>query len=131
MTRRRLAPLAFVPLLVLAACGGSDSNGSGGTTAPAVPADVTIRAIDGIAWDAKSYTATSHDGKVVIRAENDSSIAHNLYVVAPDGTQEPSFIDLPQKGSSGTETLSLAPGSYTVICKIPGHSNMKASLVVS
>ena len=41
------------------------------------------------------------------------------------------FIDLPQKGSKGSETLTLTAGTYTLLCKIPGHSNMKATLTVS
>ena len=62
---------------------------------------------------------------------NQSSIGHNLYILSADGTQNPSHVDLPQKGKSSTETVDLTPGTYTVICKIPGHGNMKATLTVS
>ncbi len=121
---RLLAPV----VLAMAACGGGAASGP--TTAPA-PADVVITAVDGIRWDANSYTAASKDGKVVIRGKNDSSIPHNLYVIATDGTQIPGHIDLKSRGSVETETLSLPPGTYTVICKIPGHGAMKAKLTVT
>ncbi len=131
MTRRSL-PFARLAVLLaggslLVACGSSSDSKS---TLPA-DADVTVKAEDGLKWDAENFTATATDGKVLIAAENDSSLAHNLYVVAADGTQAPQFIDLPSKGSSDAKDFSLTAGTYTILCKIPGHSNMKATLVVS
>ena len=66
---------AAVGLFALSACGGSSTPAG---TAPA-EADVVVRAVDGIAWNSKTYTATA--GEVVLFAENNSAIAHNLYVV--------------------------------------------------
>ena len=131
----RRTPVALVALalpalaLSVAAC-GSDSGSGGPTTVPP-PADVTIVAVEGIRWDQEAYTATSTDGKVVIQGRNDSSLGHNLYVVAADGTQVAEHEDLGKKGDSVTEAFDITPGEYTVICKIPGHSGMKSSLTVS
>lgn len=131
MTRRSLPLSSLAAVLaagsLLAACGGDSGSSS---TLPA-NADVTVKAEDGLKWDSTSFTATATDGKVLIAAENDSSLAHNLYVVAEDGTQAPQFIDLPKHGSTGTKEFTLAPGTYTMLCKVPGHSSMKAKLVVS
>ena len=117
-------------LLGLAACGSSSSSSSATTPAPTKP-DVVITAVDGLKWNAASYTAQSTNGKLVVEGENQSSIGHNLYIIAADGTQNPSHVDLPQKGKTATETVDLTPGTYSVICKIPGHTSMKATLTVT
>jgi plastocyanin len=126
MTLRFLAPLVLAGALGLAACGGGSS--SSGDTIPA-DADVVVKAIDGIKWDQSSYSAQA--GDVTIAAENVSSLPHNLHIVAADGTQLPQMIDLPNRGRVGTMTVTLAAGEYTLICTIPGHNNMKATLAVS
>lgn len=128
MRRPPVALLLPLVALGLAAC-GSDSSG-GPTTVPP-PADLTVTAVEGIRWDKDAYTATSNSGKLVIQGRNDSSLGHNLYVVAADGTQVAEHEDLGKKGDSVTETFDIAPGDYTIICKIPGHSGMKSTLTVS
>ena len=120
-----VAPLVAVGLAALSACGGSS------TTPGTVPADadVVVRAVDGIAWDADEYTATAGDGSVKIYTVNDSGVAHNLYVLdgnAPVGD----FIDLPKRGSDGALVYELQPGEYRIVCTIPGHNNMNSKLTV-
>lgn len=127
MTLRSLAPLVLAGALGLAACGGGGSSSSGDTV-PA-DADVVVKAIEGIKWDQSSYAAKA--GDVKIAAENLSSLPHNLYIVAADGTQLPDVLDLPNKGEVKTEIVKLTAGDYTLICTIPGHANMKATLTVS
>jgi len=68
---------------------------------------------------------------VLIAAVNESSMPHNLYIVDSTGTRLPQFLDLASKGKVQTETVKLAPGTYTLICTVPGHSNMKATLTVN
>jgi plastocyanin len=124
--RAALAPAALaVSVAVLASCGGSDS-GSTGTT---VPADLTVTAIDGIAWDSADYTATA--GEVTVAVVNDSSLPHNLHIVDAEGTQLPDVFDIPTKGDVDSDTITLAAGTYTLICTIPGHANMKSTLTVN
>ena len=128
--RRPVALLSAVVVATgLAACGSS--GGSSGPTTVPPKADVVITAIEGIRWDAASYSGTSNAGKLVIQGRNDSSLGHNLYVIAADGTQVAEHEDLGKKGDSVTEAFDVAPGSYTVICKIPGHTGMKSTLTVS
>jgi plastocyanin len=129
MRRRPVALALPLVALVLAAC-GSDGGSGGATTVPP-PADVVITAVEGIRWDKEAYTATSTNAKLVIQGRNDSSLGHNLYVVGADGTQVAEHEDLGKKGDSVTDTFDVGPGTYTVICKIPGHSAMKSTLTVS
>lgn len=128
VTTRLAAPLFAVSLIALTACGGSSRTAG---TAPA-GADLTVRAKDGLQWNAKSFTATSTDGKVEIFAVNDSSLAHNLHIVDKDDKDVITGIDLSGSGASNTVTVDLAPGEYTIVCKVPGHSStMHATLTVS
>jgi len=127
---RRPVALAVLTLAVtgLVAC-GSDASSAPTTVAP--PADVVIIAEEGIRWDKPEYAASSTNGKVVIQGRNESSLGHNLYVVGADGKQVAEHEDLGKRGQSVTESFDIAPGAYTVICKIPGHSGMKSTLTVS
>lgn len=126
LVRTSLAAIAVAPLL--AACGGSSDSASDGTLPPS---DVQLIAVEGIAWNASSYSATATDGTVDILGRNESSLPHNLYVVDSTGTQQREFINLPQRGDAQVQSFPLTPGEYTVLCLIPGHGNMKATLTVS
>jgi plastocyanin len=128
MSIRFATPLLALALLGVSACGGSSSSSN--NTAPA-DADVVVRAQEGIAWNQKEFTATATDGTVVIYGVNDSSISHNLYVLDSNDKVMGDFIDLPQRGSDGSRQLPLTPGEYHIVCKIPGHTNMNAKLIVT
>ncbi|MBI4883727.1 MAG: hypothetical protein HY826_06695 [Actinobacteria bacterium] len=122
--RFAIGPLVAVGLVALSACGGSGSSTAG--TVPA-DADVVVRAVDGIAWNAKEYTAVA--GSVKIYSVNDSGVAHNMYVLDGD-TPVGDFIDLPKRGSDGALVYDLQPGEYRIVCTIPGHNNMNSTLTV-
>lgn len=126
MRTRALSALAVAGVFALAACGGGGDDGSTATT---VPADLTVTAVEGLAWDATEYTASA--GEVTIAVVNNSSQPHNLHIVDPGGVQLPEIWDIPSKGNVASDTVTLAAGTYTLICTIPGHGNMKSALVVS
>jgi hypothetical protein len=127
MLRARALTVAAAGLLALSACGSSSS----GTSPDTVPAGATlITAEDGIQWSDSSYQATATNGEITIAGRNASSLAHNLYVISPDGTKNPTFIDMPKRGTT-TKEFKIAPGTYQVVCLIPGHDKMKATLTVS
>ena len=128
MNLKAVTPLVARGLLTLTACGESGSSVS--NTVPAT-ADVGVRAQDGIAWDAKTYTATATDGKVSLYGVNGSGLAHNLHVVDADGNDLATPLDLPSRGANGTIELELAPGEYRVICKITGHTTMDSKLIIT
>jgi plastocyanin len=123
--------LAAVPLIAISLAGCASSGGSNGNTAATTPANATvITAIDGIAWDAKSYTATAVDGKVTIAAKNDSTLPHNLHLVDAESVDVGLSLTVTNRGDVETKSIVLAPGNYQVICTIAGHGNMKATLTV-
>jgi plastocyanin len=128
MRSRILLAVPFVAL-ALAGCSSSDGGSGGGAT---LPANATlVKAIDGIAWDAKTYTATLVDGKVTIAVRNDSSIVHDLHLVDAESVDVGVDLKVESKGNVDSTTVALAAGSYQVICTIAGHGNMKATLTVS
>jgi plastocyanin len=123
--RNALKPLMALTLLPLvAACGG------GGGTADTVPtdADVVVKATNSITFDQSEYTASA--GEVLFAYQNDSSIRHTLIVVK-DGEKVPDFkLIVNKKGEVDSGPVTLEAGNYTVICDVPGHSNMKATLTI-
>jgi plastocyanin len=122
--------LLAVPFVVasLAGC----SSGSGGGSGATVPANATlVKAIEGIAWDAKTYAATAVDGKVTLSVRNDSSLPHDLHLIDAESVDVGLALIVSSKSDVDTKTIPLAPGSYQVICTIAGHGNMKATLTVS
>ena len=126
MKTRLLTPVVVLAL-ALAACGG-ERAASG--TAPAT-ADLEVRALDGIVWNANSYSATSTDGAITIFAANDSSLPHNLQVLDTDGKKVGKLVDLAKPGASTTVELAITPGEYRIVCEVPGHTNMDSKLTVS
>ncbi len=128
MTRSASVLTAAFGLFALAACGGGSSTPG---TAPAT-ADLAVRAKDGLQWNASSYSATAADGSFVLFAVNDSALAHNLHIQDADGKDLITAIDLPSKGSDETLEVQLEPGTYRIVCTIPGHSaTMNATLTVT
>ena len=66
------------------------------------------------------------DAGAVLQISNEGAVAHNLAV---DGTASDMF----DPGGSGTLDLGdLQPGSYTMICEVPGHeaAGMRGTLVI-
>jgi len=127
MKTRFLTSVVAVAILALGAC-GADRASSG--TAP-TDVDVEVRAVDGILWDAESYTATAVDGVITIFVANDSTLPHNMQVKDKEGKDVGKLVDIASPGSSDTVELAIAPGEYRIVCEIPGHTNMDSSLTVS
>ncbi len=128
MKFRTLLLVSIVTLSVVACSGGGSGGGSGGT----IPANSTvITAIEGIAWDAKTYTATAVDGKVTLTLQNKSSLPHNLHLLDAENVDQGVALDVKGNGDTHTLSYTLAPGTYQVICTIAGHGNMKATLTVT
>lgn len=126
LLRRRLVILALTTGVALAACGGGDS-----APADTLPAGVglTVTAVPSIRWDAADYTASA--GEVTVGLVNEDSVRHTL-IIAKDGTKIPDFkLEAGKKGVVDSGTITLEAGSYTLLCDVPGHQNMKATLTVS
>ncbi|MFM8793280.1 MAG: hypothetical protein ACKOFF_00010 [Acidimicrobiales bacterium] len=117
--------LSTASLGLLAACGGGSS-----TPAETLPADVglLVRAVPSLRFDAESYTARA--GEVLVGYSNEDTVRHTL-ILAKDDTKVPNFrLVIEKKGSVDAGTVTLEAGTYTLICDVPGHSNMKATLTV-
>jgi plastocyanin len=126
MRFRSLALASAAGLTFLSACGGGSESSS--ETLPA-DVDVVVNAVEGINWDKQEYTAAA--GPVKVATTNLSSLPHNLRIVDPSGTQLPNAFDIPARNSVAIDTVSLETGTYTLICTIAGHNNMRSTLVVS
>ena len=113
-------------LALVAACGG------GGTSAPAetLPADAfVVTAVSGLRFDAESYGPVTA-GSIMFGYKNDDSIRHTL-ILAKDDIKVPNFkLVVAKKGDIDSGSVTLDAGTYTLICDVPGHGNMRASLTV-
>ncbi|MEP7048182.1 MAG: hypothetical protein ABI949_15935 [Ilumatobacteraceae bacterium] len=127
----RLRTLAVVPFIALSLVGCSSSDGGGGSTATTPANAVVVKAIEGIAWDAKSYTTTAVDGNVTIAVRNDSSLPHNLHLIDAENVDVGISLVVNSRSDVASTTVALPPGTYKVICTIAGHGNMKATLTVT
>jgi plastocyanin len=117
---------ALIAVFALSACGG-------GSSAPTetIPSDagLIVRNVKSIRFDKSEYSAAAGDVKVV--TVNEDTVRHTLLVVK-DGVTIPNFkLVVPQEGAIDVGVINLAAGSYTLICDVPGHQNMKANLTVS
>lgn len=126
MFRSLTLAVAVTPVAFLAAC-------SSGTSAPAetLPAkvDVQVNAVASLKFDKSDY-GTVKAGNVVFGYSNQDSVRHTL-IIARDNTKVPNFkLVIPEKGANDSGTVSLEAGTYTLLCDVPGHSNMKATLTV-
>jgi len=111
---------------LLAACGG------GGTSAPGetLPVGATvIKAVQSLRFDAKTYGPVPA-GDVVLGYKNEDSVRHTL-ILAKGDTKVPNFkLVIAQNGSVDSGNVTLDAGTYTLLCDVPGHSNMRATLTV-
>ena len=117
---------ALVAIFALSACGG-------GTSAPAqtIPSDagLIVRNVKSIRFDKSEYSAAAGNVKVV--TVNEDTVRHTLLVIK-DGVKVPNFkLVVAEEGAIDVGEINLAAGSYTLICDVPGHQNMKATLTVS
>lgn len=124
----RVSTVALVATagFALVGCGGGDS-----APADTLPAEVglTVTAVPSIRWDAADYTATA--GDVVIGLVNEDSVRHTL-IIAKDGTKIPDFkLVAGKKGAVDSGSITLDAGTYQLLCDVPGHQNMKATLTVN
>src|SRR3954447_7363337 len=129
----KLRAFAAVPFLALAlaGCGSSGSDSGSGAAATAPGGALVITAVEGLPRDSKTYSATPVDGKVEIAAKNEASLPHNLHIIDSNNVDVGLSLAMSNKGDIKTGSAALAPGTYTVICTIAGHGNMKSTLTVS
>lgn len=130
--------VAFVGLalgLVAVIVAGSDDSGGGGGTAsdgaaPSGPVSEADVGASEFAFDPSDIELVA-DTEATITLTNNGAVEHNWTVLEQDVTvtTEEEVADAPvaglvetvPAGETGTGTLTLAEGTYQVICTIPGH----------
>jgi plastocyanin len=116
---RTTAALTIVAL-PLAACGGGSST----TSADAASADVSVVG-QNIKYDKPEYVTTAGTRKIAL--VNKDSVQHTVTVVELGNKEVVSA----NGGQTKVGTIDLAAGTYTIICTVPGHQAMKATLKVN
>jgi uncharacterized cupredoxin-like copper-binding protein len=119
--------LALAGSVALAACGSSGDGGSSDNGGTVAPGTVVVDALDGNKYNESQYDATA--GNVPIELVSKSSIRHTLLVKDADGTIIDPKLDV-SPGKTDDGAYDLKAGSYELFCDVPGHTNMKATLVV-
>lgn len=114
------------------AAGSAAASPTGGTPAAGAPAaggpGTTIAATEkeyAIALDKSSVPA----GNVTFDTKNTGSLPHTIAVTAADGASKAKGVTGTvigdsgniDAGKSGTLTVNLQPGTYQVVCTVPGH----------
>ena len=121
---KRLLTLSATALL-LTSC-------SSGTSAPTetLPMGATvIKAVPSLRFDADTYGPISA-GEVTFGYVHEDTVRHTL-ILAKGDTKVPNFkLVIGKKGDVDSGSVTLETGEYTLICDVPGHSNMKATLTV-
>ena len=116
-----------VLVAAVAACGGDDDTGAGGS-GDASSADTTVEVLaEDISFPQDVYEADA--GSIGIVYENVGQIRHTLVIEGESGFK----LDVAGNGDVDEGVIDLDPGTYTLICDVPGHepAGMVADLVVS
>lgn len=124
-SRPLLSVAAVSATLALAGCGGGASG-----PAETVPSGaLVVTAVPSLRFDAASYGPVPA-GDVTFGYVNKDQVRHTL-IIAKDDMKIPNFkLVVAAKGEVDSGTVSLQAGTYMLICDVPGHSNMKATLTV-
>ncbi len=121
-----LISLGVAGLVGLGACGSDDGGGS----SDSVPADaLVVEALD-IRFDQKEYSATA--GQLPISYESKGQLVHTLLVYDESNTVVGETLRV-APGQTQVGTFDLPPGTYSLICDVPGHQDagMTATLTTS
>mgnify|MGYP006279976153 FL=1 len=121
-----LRPLVGLALAagVLAGCSSSSA------TPDTVPAgtNLEVHAVSGLRFDKTAYEVAA--GESLVAYVNEDTIHHTL-VVVQDGTTVSGFdLHVNKKGQVDSGSVTLKAGTYELICTVPGHQSMKATLTV-
>lgn len=110
---------------LLAACGGGESG-----PADTVPAGAfVVKAVSGLKFDAETYGPVKA-GEITFGLVNDDSLRHTM-IIAEGDSKVPNFkLEVNRKGDVDSGAVTLDPGTYTIICDVPGHGNMRSTLTV-
>ena len=120
-----LGVLMVVAALVVTACGGGGGQQTGGQQGGTTGAAVNVSEKE---WVIELSSATLKAGSVKFVIKNEGAIEHNFVIQGANVE-----VDAIVPGGSKEITVDLKPGTYTIVCNIPGHeeAGMKVTLTVS
>lgn len=121
--RRHVLTAALLPVLVVAGCGGGDDDEPGRTQTFGVGAGIRVVG-DEYSFDPETAVVPTAGGQaeLEITLVNEGALAHNLRVFK-DGRElggTPTF----QGGRTRSGTVTLAPGTYEMICTVGNHEEL-------
>ena len=142
MKMRTMAIAALVALgLLAAACGGGDTTTTTGAgTVATTGSDIEMVTVD-FEFIPDEWTVAAGSG-LTVELDNQGTLVHDWVVLSAEISNEGDFDEdlviwrtKAQSGEKVTDTIAtdLAPGTYQVICDIPGHfsAGMKGTLTVT
>jgi uncharacterized cupredoxin-like copper-binding protein len=124
-----LVCLVLLPLLVACSSAGAATATAGPTPASAAAQHFTVKALDTMKFDPPSLTARAGQ-PIQVTLDNGGQIVHDFAMT--DGVAQPVSI-IAQPGQTAVVTFTIAaPGTYTYVCKQPGHeqAGMKGTLTI-
>jgi plastocyanin len=127
MSSLRPPILAVALVAVLAACGGTSTDGGTDPGIDPSTADVTVTAVD-MAFDPGTITATAGTG-FTLALVNEDTMPHNIAIYTDSSKSEKLFDGgMVTDGTVVYEIPELEPGEYFFDCTL--HANMTGTLVV-
>jgi uncharacterized cupredoxin-like copper-binding protein len=108
--------LLFVGMLAAVEIFGKESEGE----AAAKGGEQTVK-VSEVEWKIKLPETTLKAGGYTFDVSNDGTVAHNLNITGPGGTEKTPNIP---PGESASLTVDLKPGSYDFFCSVPGHKQL-------
>jgi len=111
--------------LLAAGCGGGGQQGGGQPGGAATGSAVTVTEKE---WSIEFAPSTLKAGQMKLVVKNEGSIEHNFVIEGANVE-----MDAIPAGQSKELTVNLKPGTYTVVCNIPGHqeAGMKTTITVT
>lgn len=119
----------IVPALALIAAVAAGCGGGGGAAAPAEGGGVlAVTGSDALTFQPSQLSAQA--GTVTVELTAGAGVNHTLVVVGVNDDRP--VVEAPA-GGTGTGSVELSAGDYTVYCSVPGHreAGMQATLTVS
>ncbi len=126
-----LGGLSVLVAVLVTACGGGQPGGGPPPPPPGggpPPAAATVAVVEK-EWTMTPQPGTAKAGTVKFVVKNEGTIEHN-FVIKELNQELASGI---QPGKSKEAAVTLKPGTYTLICNIPGHEDagMHTTLTVT
>lgn len=119
-----LAGLLLLAAGLAASCGGGGERGGGGGQPGGGAGEVVT--VTELEW-AIQLPSEIPSGAVTFSVKNDGAVEHNLVIQETEQR-----LDGIQPGQTRTLQVTLQPGTYNIVCDIPGHSEagMKTTVTV-